>query len=486
MGSFLWPPDAPAAAPFGPEINRTWLADEASVVREMLPLARLDEAGRAAVEREAVALVEAVRAARRGAAGIEAFLQQYDLGSREGVILMCIAEALLRIPDADTADRLIADKISGGRWEDHLGAADSLFVNASTWGLMLTGRLVRPESADLADPGSFVRRLAGRLGEPVVRAAFRQAMKIMGHQFVMGRTIDEALKRASSASERRYRTPSTCWANPRSRCATPTATSTPTAPRSFRGRHHEGGRAGGGRPASRSSSRRCTRATSSPSVAACSAELVPQLESLATGPCRPASALTVDAEEADRLELSPRRVRPVLAAPALAGWDGGFGLAVQAYQKRAPPCSTGWRELADATGMPVMVRLVKGAYWDTRSSARRSSGLDGYPVFTRKASDRRLLPRLRAAAARRDPRPVPAVRHAQRAHAGGSSSGPRRRDFEFQRLHGMGEALYDGWDADGGRPAASTRRSAATRTCCPTWCAGCWRTAPTPPSSTAS
>ncbi len=150
-------------------------------------------------------LVAAARRRRTGSGGIEAFLQQYDLASQEGVVLMCLAEALLRIPDADTADRLIADKISTGQWSEYLGEAESLFVNASTWGLMLTGRLVRPAEDELRDPATVLRRLVARLGEPVVRAAFRQAMRIMGHQFVMGRNIDEALERAASGDNARYR-----------------------------------------------------------------------------------------------------------------------------------------------------------------------------------------------------------------------------------------------------------------------------------------
>ena len=142
---------------------------------------------------------------RAGKTGIESFLQQYGLASQEGVVLMCLAEALLRIPDADTADRLIADKIAIGQWSDYLGEADSLFVNASTWGLMLTGKLVRDSELEIRDPASFLRRLVARLGEPVVRTAFRQAMRIMGKQFVMGRDIDEALARADAEEGARYR-----------------------------------------------------------------------------------------------------------------------------------------------------------------------------------------------------------------------------------------------------------------------------------------
>ncbi|HEU4603816.1 MAG TPA: proline dehydrogenase family protein, partial [Steroidobacteraceae bacterium] len=185
-------------------INRNYLADEAQCLGALLDTARVDEAMRGRISRRARALVEGVRGAQTDRSGLDAFLSRYDLSSKEGVILMCLAEALLRIPDDATADRLIADKISAGDWASHLGDSDSLFVNASTWGLMLTGRLMRPTDDELGDHRGIVGRLASRLGEPVLRAAFRQAMRIMGRQFVMGRTIEEALERADE-EQREYR-----------------------------------------------------------------------------------------------------------------------------------------------------------------------------------------------------------------------------------------------------------------------------------------
>ncbi len=452
MSDFLWTEGGRPAGSVGAAINRQWLADEAEVVRDLLPLARLEAAEAAAVEREAVALVESLRAAQRGAAGIEAFLQQYDLGSREGVILMCIAEALLRIPDADTADRLIADKISGGRWEEHLGEADSLFVNASTWGLMLTGRLVRPARTDLEDPGSFLRRLAGRLGEPVVRAAFRQAMRIMGHQFVMGRTIGEALKRASSGRERRYR-------------HTFDMLGESAVTQADADRYLEAYRAAIDAIGAIASAGEAAEAAPSISVklsalhpryeyAQCNAvlgRLGPQLEALAGQAMAAGVALTVDAEEADRLELSLELFDRLLAAPSLGGW-GGLGLAVQAYQKRAPDVLRWLARRADEAGRQVNVRLVKGAYWDAEIKRSQERGHAGYPVFTRKpntdvcylACARLLLcgtARLYPQFASHNAHTVAWVSRLARAEG---------RAFEFQRLHGMGEELYDGLtDADG-------------------------------------
>ncbi len=189
----------------GKAINERYLAPETPVVRSLADLARLPPERREAVQRRALALVNAVRGAKPSGSGLDAFLREYHLGSREGVILMCLAEALLRIPDAETADRLISDKIPTGDWEDHLGDSDSLFVNASTWGLMLTGRIVDVDRAEMGSVRSWFGRLTSRIGEPVARTALRQAMRILGHQFVMGRNIEEALQRTEGAKERAYR-----------------------------------------------------------------------------------------------------------------------------------------------------------------------------------------------------------------------------------------------------------------------------------------
>jgi RHH-type proline utilization regulon transcriptional repressor/proline dehydrogenase/delta 1-pyrroline-5-carboxylate dehydrogenase len=186
-------------------VSRRYLADEQSLVTELAEEADVGEAGRKRIQATAATLVRAVRKHAANEGGLDAFLQQYDLSSEEGVLLMCIAEALLRIPDTDTADRLIADKITSANWEDHLGQSDSLFVNASTWGLMLTGQLLQLDEAATGNPASYLGMLASRTGEPVVRTAMRQAMRIMGFQFVMGRTIEEALARAHKTENREFR-----------------------------------------------------------------------------------------------------------------------------------------------------------------------------------------------------------------------------------------------------------------------------------------
>ncbi len=428
----------------GAAVNGRYLADEAGLVTELLALARAPAAERAAIRQDAMSLVAAARERRSGRGGIEAFLQQYDLGSQEGIVLMCLAEALLRIPDADTADRLIADKISAGQWSEYLGEADSLFVNASTWGLMLTGRLMRAPDEELRDPASFLRRLVARLGEPVVRTAFRQAMRIMGHQFVMGRDIGEALERSAEGDGSRYRYTYDMLGE---------SALTMTDAARYQDAYAAAIAAVG------ASVRAGSPAAGWPSISVklsalypryefgrrqqVMRELGPRLESLALRAREAGIALTIDAEEADRLELSLQLLDLLLERPALAGWDG-LGLAVQAYLKRAPDVLRYLSRRAEATGRVLNVRLVKGAYWDSEIKRAQERGLGGYPVYTRKHhtdvaylacarilldGSRRLYPQF-------------ATHNAHTAASILHLASARGRTFEFQRLHGMGEELY--------------------------------------------
>ncbi|MBW8810516.1 MAG: bifunctional proline dehydrogenase/L-glutamate gamma-semialdehyde dehydrogenase, partial [Lysobacter sp.] len=194
------PTSGPRAA-----LTAGWVRDEADHVRHLLEIARLPDADRDAAQATAADLVKRVRARAQDQGAIEAFMRQYDLGSDEGVLLMCVAEALLRIPDQETADKLIRDKLGDADWKRHLGQSDSVLVNASTWGLMLTGKLVDLADDTKRDVHNAFKRLVGRVGEPVIRLAVRQAMRIMGHQFVMGRTIGEALSRSKKGDNANYR-----------------------------------------------------------------------------------------------------------------------------------------------------------------------------------------------------------------------------------------------------------------------------------------
>lgn len=427
----------------GQAINPLYLAPEEPVVRRLADRARLEPRAAAAVQRRALELVEAVRRTKSGG-GLDAFLREYDLGSREGVILMCLAEALLRIPDAETADRLIADKIPAGDWEEHLGEADSLLVNASTWGLMLTGRIVEIDRNEIGSPRGWFSRLASRIGEPLARAALRQAMRIMGHQFVMGRTIEEALERAGGSRERLYRYSFDMLGE--------AALTRADADRYFE-KYREAIAAVGGRE--RPDRDMAARHSISVKLSALHPryefsqrrrvleELGPRLLSLVELARAAGIGITVDAEEADRLELSLMLIDRVLASPVTDGYDG-FGLAVQAYQKRAWPLLEWLIGRARSLGRRINVRLVKGAYWDSEIKRAQERGLAGFPVFTRKCNtDVSYLACARLLAGAGDViYPQFATHNAHTVAYVIELFGGRPGAFEFQRLHGMGEELY--------------------------------------------
>ncbi|WP_405229067.1 bifunctional proline dehydrogenase/L-glutamate gamma-semialdehyde dehydrogenase PutA [Lentisalinibacter sediminis] len=436
------PDQSAAPSPLDRAINERYLVDESRAMAELLERADAGQGLRERVRETAVELVARVREAERRHGGLDAFLHKYDLSSQEGVVLMCIAEALLRIPDADTADRLIADKLTSGRWEEHLGSSESLFVNASTWGLMLTGRLMRLDEATIRNPAKFLGKLTGKAGEPVVRQAMRQAMKIMGHQFVMGRDIGEALERAGEGGNRRYRYSYDMLGE-----AALTAEDAERYFRAYAGAIKAiGGAAGDDVIAAPGISVKLSALHPRYEFthrARLLDELVPRLARLTEMARDAGIPLTVDAEEADRLEISLEVFEAVAASTSAAGYDG-LGLAVQAYQKRALSVIRWLAELAGRTGRRIPVRLVKGAYWDTEIKRAQEQGLEGYPVFTRKANTdvsflacaRELLDageRLYPQFATHNAHTLASILHL----AG------QRRDYEFQRLHGMGEELYE-------------------------------------------
>jgi RHH-type proline utilization regulon transcriptional repressor/proline dehydrogenase/delta 1-pyrroline-5-carboxylate dehydrogenase len=439
-----------------PHINDLYLTDEESLVRELASAADPGNAGARKIRKTAAQLVHAVRKNSKADSGIEAFLQQYDLSSEEGVLLMCIAEALLRIPDADTADRLIADKVTSARWQDHLGESDSLFVNASTWGLMLTGQLLKIGGGSKIDPIQMIQRLATRAGEPVVRTAMRQAMRIMGHQFVMGRTIDEALKRSVKKRNRPYRYSFDMLGE-----AALTATD---ATRYFDSYFDAITRIGNGPHETPQD------IFAAPSISVklsalhpryeytheerVLSELVPRVIELAIQAKKSGIALTIDAEEADRLELSLDIFAAVYRDTALDGWDG-LGLALQTYQRRARHVIGFLEQMAEDCGRKIPLRLVKGAYWDTEIKLAQEGGLESYPVFTRKLhTDVSYLACARQALAAGDKLYPQFATHNAHTLASVLHYAGANRDYEFQRLHGMGEELYsEVVDADKyGRP----------------------------------
>ncbi|MGV8944084.1 bifunctional proline dehydrogenase/L-glutamate gamma-semialdehyde dehydrogenase PutA [Thermomonas sp.] len=438
-------PHAPRAA-----ITAGWIRDETTHVRELLVQAALPEADRESAQATAADLVRRVRARTRSQGAVEAFMRQYDLGSEEGVLLMCVAEALLRIPDQGTADALIRDKLGDANWKRHLGQSDSVLVNASTWGLMLTGKLVDLADDTKRDVNGAFQRLVGRAGEPVIRLAVRQAMKIMGHQFVLGRTIAEALARARRGDGAAYRYSFDMLGEG--------ALTTADALRyqqAYRAAIQAIGSSGPG------GSFNDSDVFAAPSIsvklsalhpryehakrARVMGELAPRVLELAQLAKQYGIGFTVDAEETERLELSLDLMEANLSDPSLAGWNG-YGLAVQAYQKRAPQVIDYLADLARRTGRRIPVRLVKGAYWDAEIKRAQVDGQAGYPLFTRKqntdvsylANARRMLDAgdaIYPMFATHNAQTIATVHRMARSIRG-------RRDFEFQKLHGMGDDLY--------------------------------------------
>jgi RHH-type proline utilization regulon transcriptional repressor/proline dehydrogenase/delta 1-pyrroline-5-carboxylate dehydrogenase len=416
-------------------------ADETAVVRARLGNVPLDANGRKAVLDQAIDLVERARASVKKQGVVESFLQEFSLGTREGLALMCLAEALLRTPDEDTRDRLIAEKIGSADWASHLGQSDSLFVNASTWGLMLTGKLVDADDQAKTDLPGFLKRIAGRLGEPVIRQAVATAVKIMGEQFVVGRTIGAALKRADREG----------WlcsfdmlgegartAHDAERYEGIYAEAIEAVGRTAKG---QGPEAGHGVSVKLSALSPRYEATHEARVWG---ELYPRVKRLALIAARHDVNFTMDAEEADRLALSLKLLDALAREPELGDWKG-LGLAVQAYQKRGPEVIARVAELGRTSGRRLMVRLVKGAYWDTEVKRAQIGGRTDYPVFTTKAAtDLNYLvcakamiaaaPYLYSQFATHNAHSLAAV------HKMAKDAGVK---IEFQRLHGMGEALYD-------------------------------------------
>ena len=411
--------------------------DEASDVLALLPA--LSEPERAAALRTARRLVEGARRRATERPYLDAFLQEFGLSNQEGIALMCLAEALLRIPDDETADRLIAEKLASGQWEAHAGRSSSLFVNASTWGLMLTGRLVDLPGEIVSDTGGWLRNLTQRATEPLVRNALRRAMQIIGGEFVVGRDIHEAL----------------------ARCAREPALALASFDMLGEGARTDADAerytAAYAQAIEAIATQRRDQAISiklsalDPRYSLLHRErilekLLPRALELARLAARHGIAVTIDAEEQDRLELSLELIETLARDPQTRDWPG-LGLAVQAYGRRAPAVITHLTALVRELRRPMTVRLVKGAYWDSEIKRAQERGLEGYPVYTRKCSTdiaylacaRRLLeaaPLISPQFATHNAHTIGAVLALRGAM---SATLP----LEFQRLHGMGVLLYD-------------------------------------------
>lgn len=422
-------------------MSQAYLCDEADLVQSLLLDASLNKDDSSAIADQARQLILKTREKVKQSSGIEALLHEYDLSSHEGVILMCLAEALLRIPDPATADQLIKDKLGYADWEKHLGHSHSLFVNASTWSLMLTGKLIRFEHDEMSHG---LGQLLARGSEPVIRKSIHEAMRIIGQQFVLGETIEAAILRSQEASNRDYLFSFDMLGE--------AALSMPDA-QLYLERYLDAIKV----VANASGALRDE--FEAPSISLKLTALHPRFEFaqhervmkelvpnvlLITQHARDAGiSLTIDAEEANRLDLTLDVFEAVYNHKSLGDWQG-FGLAVQAYQKRALPVLQWLEALANNKHQRMMVRLVKGAYWDSEIKYTQEQGLEGYPVFTRKVlTDLSYLACIKHIVAAGNTFYPQFATHNAQTIATVQTLMPPGQDYEFQRLHGMGEAVYD-------------------------------------------
>lgn len=415
------------------EVHR---APEPEVLVPLLERARLDADERHRVEAVALELLADLREGQR-TGWVNQFLQEYRLNSSEGIALLSLAEAFLRVPDPDTADRLISDKLGDGDWRSHAGHSHSQLVNSATWGLVIGRALVGQQ-----EQANALKRLISRSGEPFVRQAVGAAMRMMGEIFVMGRTIDEAIRRMKKPENRGFTASFDMLGE--------AARTFPDADRYFesylRAIQAVGkARSDGTTEDNHSVSVKLSALHPRYEVAQwgrCVPELTERLETLAEAAAKSKIGLTVDAEESERLEMSLDIIEAVAELPSLKGWNG-FGMAIQAYGKRAQR-TIGWAEaLASRTGRSMPVRLVKGAYWDSEIKHAQEMGLRDYPLFTRKAAtDVCYLACAKDMLEAKSIRPAFATHNALTA-ATIIEWAPDKRSFEFQRLHGMGEGLFE-------------------------------------------
>lgn len=425
-------------------IRDFYIMNEEKAVDAILPVAEVSPQARTQAWERARNMVLRIRKQQQGQGGVDALLREYSLSSEEGVVLMCLAEALLRVPDTRTQDELIRDKLSQGHWSPHLGNSDSLFVNASSWGLLLTGNLVSYSDKRNKAQFSLLKLTLGRISEPVIRRAMNIAMRVMGKQFVMGETIQDAVKRAAQKEAKGYvfsydmlgegaRTMEDA-----ERYFTAYRDAIQVIGQAAKAR---GPRLSPGISVKLSALHPRYHWTHKDRVLA---ELPIKLKALCLKAKQYDIGLTVDAEEAARLDLSLDVFEAVFRDPALSGWDG-FGLAVQAYQKRALAVIEWVRELSLQVSRRIMVRLVKGAYWDSEVKLSQQAGVQDFPVYTRKSStDVSYHSCANKLMAYRDSiYPQFATHNAYTAAVIIEMAGDDNQGYEFQCLHGMGDTLYD-------------------------------------------
>lgn len=424
-------------------IINAYRMDEALCLQQLIPQATFPDQTIANITETAKQLVVETRAYKKKQGKIDSLLHQYDLSTEEGIALMCLAEALLRIPDKATMDKFISDKISTVEWKNHLSADNSLFINAATWSLLITGTIYSPTNSNQKNLMASLKRVTSRLGASLIRPVILQMMKTMGKQFVMGQNIESALKRATDLEALGYRFSYDMLGE---------AARTAADAEHYYASYVQAIDAIGKVATTRNP-------TTNPGISVkLSAlhpryeyskrdtvlkELPPLLLALAQQAKQYNIGLTVDAEEADRLDLSLDIFEMVYTDPSLHGWEG-FGLALQAYQKRAPFVIDWLIQLATDNGKRIMVRLVKGAYWDAEIKMSQIQGLNDYPVFTRKdSSDVSYIACARKLLAHPQCFYSQFGTHNAYSVAAIMESAGTNQEYEFQCLHGMGRPLYD-------------------------------------------
>ncbi|WP_416385230.1 L-glutamate gamma-semialdehyde dehydrogenase [Sphingomonas sp. LY54] len=412
-------------------MSRLFRAPEPEVLADLLPAATLSPESRRRVENRALDMLAELRSAQ-ASGWVNQFLQEYRLNTSEGIALLSLAEAFLRVPDPETADLLIADKLGNADWKAHKGKSNSALVNSATWGLVI-GRALVSES----EQAGALKKLIARAGEPFVRQAVGAAMRMMGEIFVMGRTIEEAIARMRRRENKGFTASFDMLGE--------AARTFPDAERYFKS--YENAIRAVGKASKEGHSISVKLSALHPRYEVGQYErsvssLIEQVEALATLAKDADIAFTIDAEETERLEMSLDIIEAVASLPALKGWDG-LGMAIQAYGKRARPTIAWANAVGEKTGRRIAARLVKGAYWDSEIKHAQEQGLSDYPLFTRKAAtDVAYLAGARDMLAAKHIYPAFATHNALTVATILEWAGDSR-DFEFQRLHGMGEGLYE-------------------------------------------
>ncbi len=429
----------PTQTPLRQAITDAYRRDEIEAVQDMLQRAQMSDEERRAASELARRLVTQVRASRTKASGVDALMHEFSLSSEEGIALMCLAEALLRIPDNATRDRLIADKISEGNWKSHLNNSPSLFVNAAAWGLLVTGKLTATNDKQM---GSALNRLISKGGAPLIRQGVNYAMRLLGKQFVTGQTIEEALQNGKEREKMGYRFSFDMLGE-----AAFTQEDADRYYNDYVQAIHAIGKDAAGQGVYEGNGISVKLSAIHPRYSRAQhervmSELLPRLKELFLLGKKYDIGINIDAEEANRLELSLDLMEALVSDPDLAGYKG-IGFVVQAYQKRCPFVIDYLIDLARRNNQKLMIRLVKGAYWDSEIKWAQVDGLDGYPTYTRKvhtdisylACARKLLDAQDAV--------FPQFATHNAYTLGAIYQMGKGKDFEHQCLHGMGETLYD-------------------------------------------